>query len=435
MTERHRRLTFALLPVVFLLRGLSAGVGQSVWVDQLTEAGLTPVEIADFFANASLVVGSLPMLAALIGGGLGLLVGPAPVLLLGLLLSAGGFASASLVDGTASLAPMALADFGLNLSRIGVWACAALPLAGSREPHRNALFLLLWGVMNGAFQGSGPLQGVLLPSLGLAGVCLVAGLLAVAAAVVAAPLVVAGHRALPRSSSAPTRSAFTETWVSMREAEAGPARAPANPAVRVHLMAGVLILACFLSWGSHDHVYNLLEAQWRTVATSDLGLITINQALATCIGLLLPVFFWLQVLRGVQVPALIFVGLGMALAGPATLLLLVPGLSSIPTGLIGVLVLLTVAELLIGPLLLSRIAGDLHWRVGCLVIGVWLAMSSGVPLSTVNEGLVAAGIDVSPYLVPGMLQALGSLVGLVLLFAAVPLHRRIWAPVATPDGS
>lgn len=435
MSDAHRRLSFVLLPIVFLLSGLGTGGMNSLWAGHLVRGGMGEVEVAQHTTEAWMALQTLPMLAAFVGGVVGLVVGPLPVLTLGLVLSALGLAAVPLLAGEASVAPIAVAEFGSGLARIGLWASAAVPLAGRREGVRNGLFLLLWAVMNAGFWVVAPMTDGLEQLVGASGGFLVKAALCAGAAVLTGPLLVGWFRSPPPRAPRSRRSDVTDQWVSLGDAAEGRTAPSSNHAVRVHLLAGALILLCCTPWAAQDHVYSLLRADAVSLGAAPIVMIRLNHTVVIVFGLMLPAVFWLQARRGRLIPTLAIVGVGMLLVFPATLALLLPATRSSMIGLMVVMLVMTVGELMIGPMLLSRIAGDAHWRLVCVLVGIWLAMTSSMPLAVGQGTMEALWPSVPPAVLPATLVCFGAVVGLALLILAVPLHRRVYAPAAEAAGS
>jgi hypothetical protein len=430
----HRRLTWVLLPAVFLLAGLAASLSIRMWSPHLQASGLAADQVAEFMGRASAVMGPIAILAALCGGVIGLAVGPYPVLLFGAVLLAGGLGTVSLLDGTATLIPMAVARLGWALTQIGIWTCAAVPLAGRREPLRNGLFILLWGVLNATFLMTASIEARLLPHLDSTVLLALGAVLALLAAALATPLLFSWLQTRRGSSPLP---GDTASW---RPVGQGGPEEPggADPVILVHLAAGGLIALCFLPWASHVHLYRLVGDAARSLGVG--GIMGVNQLAVVCFGVLLPIVFWLQARRDAYAPALVLVGLGLLVSLVGAVLLTLDPLRSSVAGVTTVLIVLTIAELLIGPLILSRLAGDSHWRLGCLLVGTWLATDRVLPLAAVSSILDETGLREHPFVMPITLEVIGALVGAGLLIAALPLQRWIYGPAAEaleirPDGS
>ena len=431
--DRHRVLTYLLLPPVMLAGGVASGMARAGWHDHLVATGLSGTPLYRLLGQASAAFGPMELAAGLVGGLLGFAVGPIPVLLLGLGLLSVGSGAVALLDGSATVAPMAVCRLGGDLVLLGAWASAALPLRGSREPQRIGLFILLWGVMNGGFLLTGGLSRALTALVGPQGVLFAASGLAGLGALAAAPLLVTWLRS---RASVPRRedpSLTVEAWVPL-----GAERAPSSvdrtdPRVHAHLVAGALVLVSFVPWASHSYGYELLvEAAGRGA-----GLMGVNQLAVVGFGLLLPIVFWLQARRGVWAPAMVLAGIGLMLSAPAAVGLAWAPLRGSMGGLTSVLLLMTVAEILIGPVLLSRVAGDVHWRFVCLLVGAWLGADSLVPFRTVVEVTDQTLLEGHPHLLHVLAQVLGAIVGLGLVIAAAPIQRLVYGriEVSTPDGS
>jgi dipeptide/tripeptide permease len=102
------------------------------------------------------------------------------------------------------------------------------------------------------------------------------------------------------------------------------------------------------------------------------------------------------------------------------------------------LVLISVGEALAWPLAMSRVAGDVHWRLSALAVGLMLVVQAAprIAMGVVRQGLpeqASEAVDAlwtGPVLWAGVVLA--GMVGVAALAAAIPLQRRLWSPAGGP---
>jgi dipeptide/tripeptide permease len=294
--------------------------------------------------------------------------------------------------------------------RVGLFAAAARPFGHPRGHLRDALFVGLWATFNG-----GALLGPMVskwtsywgieyrPTLiVLGGVALLAALLAAVLGLV----VLKGSRGEPEPGD--SGRLFSG---------------------RILLAALGLIALCVLPWGSYG-VLGMLQADaiWELEERLDHEVLyALNPAILILGSLVLvPLLAILHVAR-VHVPTTVPIGAGLVLfgLGVAVFAAGLPGDTLV--AFIGGTVVMTVGELLLGPFVLSRVAGDMHWRLAPLLIGVWLAgtglmstLTSALSIYSSAHGIVAwIGVGTA---VPA---------GLLLLALSWPL-RRLFLPDPPP---
>ncbi len=147
----------------------------------------------------------------------------------------------------------------------------------------------------------------------------------------------------------------------------------------------------------------------------------VNPAFVGWFGLLVSACFVVLATARRNVPALRVAGLGLAILSLGVTLL---DPNRAPEQLVAVFALLALGEVLVGPLLLSRIGGDHHWRATTAVVGAWMAarITTAAGLTWLRDNVPAAS-DLHLW---GALA--GAAVGLVLIAAAGPLQRRLYVP-------
>ncbi len=347
--------TAALLPPVAFLESLAWYGCMAVFFIYLSDVlglGITTAGTAYSIVRLCSMGGIL--LAGLVAVG----IGGHFTLVLGLVTMAAGMAGLALATDTTVWPVIVLLALGVGGYRVGVFAAAARPFGHPRGHLRDALFVGLWASFNaGAMVG--PLASSWSASSGighrpslhlLGGVLLLAAILAS----VLGLLVLRASREPPEPEDSGRRFSG-----------------------RLLAVAVGIIVVCALPWGAYGIVGMLhTEVVWELeFRVSPELLYAINPAIILLGSLLLvPLLVILHVAR-VQVPATVPIGVGLVLFGLGLALLAapLPGDRLIP--FLAGTVVMTVGELLLGPFVLSRVAGDLHWRLAPLAIAVWLAAS------------------------------------------------------------
>lgn len=218
-------------------------------------------------------------------------------------------------------------------------------------------------------------------------------------------------------------------WLLKRERAAEEQRAPRPPLGSVLMGIGALALLAFLpvlSWNQSWHLQFDLLQQLDVGMSWDL-FFALNPAIVTVVAVLLAAVLAGLHFTRLRVPAMALVGLGLALVGLALLLMVVPGVRATVPAFLAAAVVLSIGEVFALPPLLSRLTGDVHWRLAPLLAAGWLALTGGggilltwlieryeLPVLRTVTGWVGAGS--------------GLLFGLVLLILADPLQRRLFSP-------
>lgn len=362
--------------------------------------------------------------AALLFGGLAAaLVGPHVAIAFGLAMCSLGilmFAFAPPV-GTVTLPLLALwlGAVGSGFATSGTWAAAAAAFARPRQGVRDALFFAIYGVVQiGAFLGSLGGSSAMASDLGAVPLFVAAAAVALLGAVVAAGLATS-HLALPPvDPDDPTE------------------RADGRPL----LLAIGLVVLVIGPWGglmaTMDEVHaaaftsNAAVPRWIWYALNPAVVL-----MACVVGAVGAVGI---AAARLDPPVLIVVGAGLlvcAVGGAIAAL----ALHAEPSLLIVALLVVSGAEGLILPLLLSRLAGDMHWRAAALMVGGWLALSSLVAavaptVAGIAEALASHAASPLPI---GLLAAVSVCVvgGLVVMAIAIPHHRLLRGILEVPRGS
>jgi len=401
--------SFAILPAVAFFEG-AAWYGTRTVLSQymVSEGGSTSAEVGTLHAVIS-VVGLVGTVLAGLGA---IAIGPWAFMALGTLVACGGALALGILPPDAALLAAALLSFGHGLLRPTIYGAGARAFGDDREHLRSALFLLLWGSMNLAGWLSpmvtGSFGGVLVD--GGAGLAFVlAGGSAALAFLLATGLAVA--------------------VVVTREKD--PAKRSNPPARGVHLVVVFgIVLVVVMPWGlvtstSFDHLFVLVNALDDPDAMSTFFSINpLTVMLACAFGAVVLVV--LHVTK-VRLPTLLLVGLGLVILGAGMVMMLLvdrdaPSVAAISLAL----VTMAVGEVLVGPLLLSRVTGDLPYRLETLVAALWIGLAS-VP------SMIVSWLDADE---PSRALAWSGVIavvclGCVLVAAAFPLRRVFAAPGPT----
>lgn len=392
MKPLPRWLTFGLLPLVVLCDAFAWYAMSAGLTPRLIELGLAFDDVKSLRTLMQWVI----LGGTLVGGVAAVGVGPWVLLVLGAMLTALGIGVMGLVPGAVYPA-VVLAAVGHGLMRPAIYGAAARAFALPYEHVRNALFVLLWGSMN-----LGALLGPMLAtsgqgSLGFAPVAFVA------TAVMLFAVPVAGAVGLVH-------------LLSMRGEKPEPGFAVQGR----HLIAVAgVILVLAVPWGMYGLSY---EALWHAVEglphEEQQAWMSFNPVAVGIFAALLCAAFVLMHLLRAKVPTLLFAGIGLVLVAAGAALLAVAGSDGTIALVLG-LILLSLGEVLAGPLLLSRIAGDMPPRLVCAAPALWF-----VATGLVNHAafaLAGADSDVGRVLV-WVMVALVVLAGLASAGAAFPLR-------------
>jgi len=416
MDKRRRIASFLLLPPVVFFEAVAWYGAMTVLMLYLTgdalEGGLQMG-----YDQAGMLYGVLRLLwigGALLAGLIGIALGAHFALVLGLVTAMAGIVAMGIASDTTVIVPMILAGVGIGLYRPSVHAAAARSFGHPAEHLRNALFVLLWATMNlGAFVGP-LLSGAVRTSFAYRHVFHLCGGILLLSALFAGGLGVAMLVFRRTDGDTPPRSR--------------PFHAP------VLLLAIGVLVVVLIPWTGYGA---LISMQMMSVAELDPSLdmevlFNLNPAVVVLTSVLLvPALLILHFTR-VQLPTLMIVGLGLLLVGVGAVpLLLAPMFGPTPLLLVSIVVM-AVGETLCGPLLISRLAGDQHWRLATLVVGVWIAATSGMG-ALLNTLTVRPGFSAASQAVGWTTAGTALLAGVVLMAAAYPLRKVIAPPEAAGD--
>lgn len=351
-------------------------------------------------------MGVASVFTLLIGGALCIVLRPGIVLVLGSIIGVVGYSLLS-VSSSAALVwvGVLMLSLGEGLLKPAAFAMVAIELAYPREHLRSALFVLLYGATNlGAVAGSLGSDAISAHAGESASFGFATGL-AVVGVVLAAGATVADFLMKPGEAAEP------------------------GPAARRVVAGGAILLACAVPYYAtmalwDDYRLQIMRST-RGAASAVHALSPVMAIAAT--GVLFVALLVLHFTR-VKVSAVSGIGIGLAIyAAGATPLLLE---SMFPGGALlaaGGSVVMALGEVVVGPLLLSRVIGDIPPRFAGLVAGTLLAVTYGVP--SLSDGVSSAWPVAT-----GALFALAVLVclllGVTLLVLASAMRRRFYEPTA-----
>ncbi len=353
--------------------------------------------------------GGLSVVALMVAGVVALGVGPLPVLLLGLVLSCAAWSVAPLVGPDTYPVVLCVAMVGSSFVRPALWATLLLPLARPRESGRLGACLLLYGAANVGAAVGPRVAGTLQFEVGVDAVFAAGAALTGLALLVAIGLVFA--------------------WMSTADEERAAGPGPSSRfEPRVLATIAVLGLLLVLPWAGSMTGF---QAVFRAIR--DLPFVgnapslwrEANPALIVFVTALLSSTCLLAAMFRRTVPALLLAGPGMVVLGIGVILMAFEPVRLSPWTFGGAFALMTLGELA-GPALLSRLGGDVHWRLTTLVVALWTAPTAFAYTTTAT--LANRELLPDPFLFPVPFAALLIPLGLVVTVAAIPLQRRIFDP-------
>ncbi|MBN2800380.1 MAG: hypothetical protein JXX28_14670 [Deltaproteobacteria bacterium] len=397
MTLARRLVPLLLLPLIagmeaLVWYALRAAMGMVMGDSILTGApGLSGV-----FGSAAL----LQVIGAVAGGLLALLVGPWGVLPLAALGLAGALVLfAVLPFGYAWVVLVGAASLCYGALRPGLYGALAVELGRPREGLRQGAFLFAYAWVNAGALVAGVVGIWVLDGLGIRPLVLVLAALGFAAAVLS--FVPGALRLADRGASV--------------DAPVGPQRTLTSAALAV---VG-LVPFTLLSLGGEQVYGRVMDIGW-------LWLFQLNPlvvlVVAPALGL---AAVGVQLGAARALPALYTAGVGMVLMALGFAVALAAGGSS--ALLAAGIALAAVGEVLAVPTLLSRILGDLPWRLVGLVAGLWFAVGVGVPWAFTTLSAVVPAVSGWAGALTWALVGLTAVVGIGALGAAGALQRAVYA--------
>jgi dipeptide/tripeptide permease len=397
---------FLLLPGAFALERLAYyGMRSVLSLHLMRNLGATAASMGQIYA----AIGIANIFAVLVGGAVCILIRPSIVLLVGSIIGVLGYGLLSISSSVALVwLAILILSMGQGLLKPAAFALAASELPFPHEHLRSALMVLMYGATNlSALAGSSGSGAIAVRTGENVSFALATGFAVVGV------LLAAGAAAVD--------------YLVKRDSEPEP-----GPSAGGVAAGGGILLALALPYystmglaGSYQ-----FEALQRAGATGSMAaLYAINPVtVLLTTGVLFVVFLVLHFTR-VRVSSLFGIGSGLAIyaLGATPLLLVTTFPSSAMLGVGASAVAMAVGESLVGPLLLSRVVGDIPARFAGVAAGVLLAVSYGV-------SWIADAISRPWPAATGILLSLGVVVCLavgVLLLAITPMMgRRFYAPPA-----
>ena len=394
------------LPILMMLERFAWYGTRSIQYIHLTDLGWSSAQMGEMYAVQSFILPGATLLSGLVA----LAVGPLPLIALGLLLAAAGYAMVPMFGADSVQLPIYLSAVGTSLFRPAVWAALLIPLARPRESGRIGACLLLYAAANVAGVAAPAASTRVLNTFGSGAAY------GTAAGVAFLGLLVA--------------LAFTGGWLGTREEERA---MPPSPSGRfelpVVLGAAGLGLLLFIPWTGLFTGYDAVWASiWELPFVQGYESIwmAVNPGVVVFVGLLLASIFLVLALLQKGFPALVLAGAGMILVSAGVILIAIGPVRETAWGFGVGFVLLSIGEVMAAPALISRIGGDVHWRLTTLFVALWLATSS---LGYAASGLIrSSSLGDNPFGIPMAFAVIGVPIGIVLLVAAIPLQRLLFAP-------
>jgi dipeptide/tripeptide permease len=167
------------------------------------------------------------------------------------------------------------------------------------------------------------------------------------------------------------------------------------------------------------------------VAGNDALWTSLNPGIVIFLALLLSWFLLVLVLFNKTAPALLLVGAGILLIATGLIAIAIEPVRMSAWGFGLAFALISVGEVVAAPALISRIGGDVHWRLTTLFVALWLATSGSG--HWVMGLLTGAGVQ-NPFGLPLAFAIISVPIALVLLVVAIPLQRRLFDPPDSRKG-
>jgi len=409
MSLRRTMATFLLLPVITMLEAAAwYGAHSVLFLFRIEDVewgglGMTTDEAMAASGTARLLI----PLAMLLGGGLAAAMGSQGLLVLGLVLTVPGMALLGApMPWVAGLAA-ALLVLGHGLTRPGLMGTAAATLRGRSEHLRTALVALVYAAINiGAILGPACAPAVQ-TQLGYGPLFMACAALMLVALVAAALLGGA-------------------TLLTCKEVAAKPEPTPGNG--KLLLGAAGLGALVFLPWIG---MLQSWELAWRIFDASPLPppfehLWTMANPLACLFtGVSVATVAGGLHLAKLRAPAPFAMALGLLMLALGQALILVTGTTGSPWPALLGLVVAGMGEAVLMVFLISRMLGDLHWRLVALVMAVWLGLSDA---GTQLLSWLGGTLELEWWFEAVGWTSVGSavLAALVLAALAIPAQRKLW---------
>ncbi len=420
---------FVAIPLIVLLDSFVWFGMSSVYVRYLTDTyqgglGLDHTVYGDLRTWQLLVMAG----AIVLGGVVAIGLGPRFTMVLGLLICAAGVAATGLLGASGVFAAAMVVAVGQGIYRPTVYAAAAEVLPFPRGQLRNVLFVVIYLVLNLGAALSSWLTWKLMDLTAFPVIFMAFGGALFLAAIVGLLLAFA--------------HLFLDPVPSGSEPESGPAIGrPSRPSThrldpRFIAVGLGLIVVTAIPWMSVGLMWELQYAAVDLFAPDLMysgWFFNLDPLLIIFLGLLLAAILLVLHLVRFRIPTLLPVGLGLLVMGAGMAALLLSFVVQQGPLLVASIVVLAAGEVLMAPLLASRIAGDQHGRLVTLMIALWLAASYGGSQLLTHfgphdpEGLQLIGWAVVASCV---------VVGVLLAIAAYPLRKALVpAPEPPPPGT
>jgi len=407
---RQLALTFIIPLMVMAERFSYYGTRSIIIFYTTTELGVDRATVYEWYGTMMVVLGLAPIL----GGVLAIATGPYIPLVLGAIFMAAGALILPWLPADLLWIHMALMVLGSGLYKPAAYATVVNALPHPFTHWRDAVFVAAYGLINlGALLA--PMSGDWLSNhFGYTAAFMLFAVVNMGVLLLAAGLT-GVHFATEDRAPIPEKLTIT---------------AP---------VAGVALAAISIPmWAS-------ASGPWTSIfdSMSQLGLehrlswiFAVNPLIIFCGAGFLTGFLVGVYLGQLKFPTLAIAGGGLFLIAIANFAMYVP-LGDLPRSvalvfLIGAVAVAGMGELVASPLLMSRIAGDAHWRSSTLLISLWLCGSafgaevmSVFPTTESGDTLrIATSVGFT-----GLL----TIIGLVLLVAGWPIHRTLYDPSSLPD--
>lgn len=367
------------------------------------------------------------MCATVFGGILAIGLGPRFTMVLGLLVCGAGVVATGLLGGVSLYAPAIVVAIGQGIYRPSVYGAAAEVLPFPRGQLRNVLFVVIYVTLNLGAALSSWLTWKLTEVTSFQAIFMAMAAALFLAAIVGLLLAFA-HLFLGPSQHG-------------GESEPSAGVPPTLPTTRRldprFIAVGLgLIVVTAIPWMSFGLMWELqftAAEHLGTDLTYTSWFFSLNPLIVIFVGLLLAAVLLVLHLTRIRIPTLLLVGLGLMVMGAGMAALLLCFVVQQPPLLLLSVAVIAAGEVLMAPLLASRIAGDQHGRLVTLMTALWLAASYGSSQLLSHLGLHDSG---ALQLLGGIVAAVCVVVGLGLAIAAYPLRKVLTpAPEPPPPGT
>lgn len=396
--------SFFLVPAIALFEAGAWYGARSILTIYLLQAGnLSHADVGPVMTVASLATMAGTFFAALIAAA----TGPWMPAIAGALVAALGFFGLGIVPAELASVLLIVASFGHGLVRPAVYGAAARAFDRERENLRNALFFFAWSAVLVAALASPAGAGWAMSSFGARVVFFGLGAIASLALLLAIGGGIVALVTRPRGKTA-----------------RGTRVRGAHLAIVAAIVLICVVPALYAS-GAQNHVFG---RQGQDLDPEVVGSLLATSSMAgVLVGILGGLISLGLHLAKLRVPALLGSGVGLLAMGAGAVIIAISGESV--DGLRAGLVLSGGGEALFLPLLFSRIAGDLPFRLETASIALWLLMTQALSLFST----MSSAAEGTPILV--WAGAIGALVvGVALIAVALPLRRAFEPAEADASG-